>query len=202
MTDALRALIEISAALALSDAPLLERALSEAKSVTTARAIEEALLQSFLFLGYPAALRGFGAWRRMSGDAAQRGESIASAEWKSRGEATCARVYGGQYHRLRDNIAALHPELEEWMIGEGYGKVLSRPGLDLATRELCIIALLAPQDAAPQLYSHMRGALHAGAAENDVAEVVQFLEPMLPAVRATALAAQWQAVRTRSAREA
>ena len=29
-------------------------------------AVEEALLQSYLFLGYPAALRGLTAWRRIS----------------------------------------------------------------------------------------------------------------------------------------
>jgi 4-carboxymuconolactone decarboxylase len=41
---------------------------------------------------------------------------------------------------------------------EGYGKVL-RSALDLKTRELCIIALLASQDAPHQLHSHLRGAL-------------------------------------------
>jgi 4-carboxymuconolactone decarboxylase len=83
------------------------------------------------------------------------------------------------------------------MIVEGYGKVLSRPGLDLATRELCIVALLAPQDAAPQLYSHLRGALNAGAAEDSVDDVVRHLEGKLPPARATTLKQQWDAVRGR-----
>ena len=54
----------------------------------------------------------------------------------ARGEATCAAVYGPFYERLRLNIRALHPALDAWMIVEGYGKVLGRPGLDLARREL------------------------------------------------------------------
>jgi 4-carboxymuconolactone decarboxylase len=77
---------------------------------------------------------------------------------------------------------------------EGYGKVLSRPGLDLAARELCVVALLAPQDAAPQLYSHLRGALNAGAATTDVDEAVRIIDPLLPTARRHQLQAQWSAV--------
>ena len=58
--------------------------------------------------------------------------------WRREGEATCATVYGDHYKRLRQNINRLHPELDEWMIVEGYGKILSRPGLELRLRELCI----------------------------------------------------------------
>jgi 4-carboxymuconolactone decarboxylase len=54
------------------------------------------------------------------------------------------------------------------MVVEGYGKVLGRPGLDLATRELCIIALLVVLNAPRQLYSHLRGALNAGAHPSEV----------------------------------
>ena len=95
-------------------------------------------------------------------------------------------MYGGQYEKLRANIAALHPDMERWMVREGYGKVLGRPGLDLATRELCIVALLAPQDAGPQLYSHLRGALNAGADEALVDESVRLLLGSLPSERARA----------------
>lgn len=54
------------------------------------------------------------------------------------------------------------------MVVEGYGKVLGRPGLSLAVRELCVVALLVHQDAGPQLYAHLRGALNAGASELEV----------------------------------
>jgi 4-carboxymuconolactone decarboxylase len=54
------------------------------------------------------------------------------------------------------------------MVAEGYGKVLGRPGLPLVDRELCIVAMLAVLQAPRQLYSHLRGALHAGATESDV----------------------------------
>jgi 4-carboxymuconolactone decarboxylase len=45
----------------------------------------------------------------------------------------------------------------------GYGKTLSRPGLDLMRRELCSVALIVGQRAPRQLLSHLRGALNAGA---------------------------------------
>jgi 4-carboxymuconolactone decarboxylase len=193
MDEGLRALIRLSAALAAGESAAFRGAMADAAARADPLAVEETLLQSYLFLGYPAALRALGEWRALTGRAAlpaRRDE----AEWERRGAATCAAVYGGQYPRLRDNIAALHADMERWMIVEGYGKVLSRPGLDLAARELCIVALLAPQDAAPQLYSHLRGALNAGAAAEDVAEAVRIIDPLLPAGRRQQLQAQWSAV--------
>lgn len=195
MDEPTRALVRVSVALATRGSdigPVLRAAAAAAEPL----AVEEALLQSYLFLGYPTALRALAEWRRVSSQApppARRDE----AEWERRGAATCAVVYGGQYPRLRSNIAALHPDMEQWMLVEGYGKVLSRPGLDLATRELCIIGLLAPQDAGPQLYSHLRGALNAGAAEADVGEAVELIMPLLDAERSGELLKQWTAVRGR-----
>jgi 4-carboxymuconolactone decarboxylase len=193
MDDGLRALIRVSASLAAGEPAAFRDALAAAAAVADPLAVEEALLQSYLFLGYPAALRALGEWRALTGRAAAPARRD-DAEWERRGAATCATVYGGQYPRLRDNIAALHPDMERWMIVEGYGKVLSRPGLDLAARELCVVALLAPQDAAPQLYSHLRGALNAGAAATDVDEAVRIIDPLLPAGRRHQLQAQWSAV--------
>jgi 4-carboxymuconolactone decarboxylase len=196
VTDQQRALVGVSAAVAAGDADPLAAALQHAATVCEPLQVEEALLQSYLFLGYPAALRALGEWRRVSGHAAPEAADDV-ALWEERGAATCQRVYGGQYERLRDNIRALHPDMERWMVVEGYGKVLGRPGLDLATRELCIIALLAQQDAAPQLYSHLRGALNAGADTTMVAETVELLAPLLPDNRRAALHEQWHVVQQR-----
>ena len=199
MDEATRALIDISAALAGGSAGRLDSSLRAAVGVATPEAIEEALLQSYLFLGYPAALRGLAAWRRVSGIPALGTPAKDFKEWESRGTEICARVYGGQYEKLRANIAALHPDMERWMVVEGYGKVLGRPGLDLITRELCIVAALAWQDAGPQVYSHLRGALNAGADEAAVDEAVRRLLGSLTPERARMLSEQWNAVRARRA---
>jgi 4-carboxymuconolactone decarboxylase len=197
MNDTTRVLIEISGALAGGSAGRLDAALRAAIGVAAPEAVEEALLQSYLFLGYPAALRGLAAWRRISELPALAEPARDSAAWEKRGEKICALVYAGQYERLRANIAALHPDMERWMVVEGYGKVLGRPGLDLITRELCIVALLASQDSGPQVYSHLRGALNAGADESDVDEAVRRLLGSLPAERARVLSEQWSTVRAR-----
>ena len=77
-------------------------------------------------------------------------------------------------------IRRLHPALDEWMIVEGYGKVLSRPGLDLPRRELCIIAacIAARQDR--QLHSHLHGAVNAGAAPATVDAALVAVRDVVP----------------------
>jgi 4-carboxymuconolactone decarboxylase len=84
-------------------------------------------------------------------------------------------VYGANYERLRDNVRALHPALESWMVRDGYGRVLSRPGLDLLRRELCVIAQTAVLEARPQLLSHLKGAMNAGAASSLIEGTVELL---------------------------
>jgi 4-carboxymuconolactone decarboxylase len=199
MDDSTRALIDVSAALAGGSAGRLDAALRTAMGAAPPEAIEEALLQSYLFLGYPTALRGLAAWRRISAIPALGTPAKDFKEWERRGTEICARVYGGQYEKLRANIAALHPDMERWMVVEGYGKVLGRPGLDLVTRELCIVAMLGPQDAGSQVYSHLRGALNAGADEGEVDEAVRRMLGSLPPERARTLSEQWSAVRARRA---
>ena len=62
-------------------------------------------------------------------------------------------------------------QTREWLIMEGYGKTLSRPGCDTVTRELCIVAMLTVLGRKQQLTSHVRGALRAGATIQDLKEV-------------------------------
>ncbi|HUH12047.1 MAG TPA: hypothetical protein VMK65_03020, partial [Longimicrobiales bacterium] len=50
------ALVRLSAALATGDAAALDAELERAAAVAAPQAVEEALVQSYLFLGYPTAL--------------------------------------------------------------------------------------------------------------------------------------------------
>jgi 4-carboxymuconolactone decarboxylase len=124
-----------------------------------------------LFVGYPRALVAAAVFRRIEPDHAEGGEPSQYEgwrEWLARGEATCRIIYGQHYDRLRHNVRALHPALDTWMLVDGYGKTVSRPGLDLSRRELCAVAMLLPQDAPRQLLSHLKGAVNAGAAPEAV----------------------------------
>jgi 4-carboxymuconolactone decarboxylase len=175
------ALVRVAAAHAARDEEALRRSLIAARAAAGPAAVEEVLLQAYLFLGFPAAIWAFGVWRAVGGRAAGEGSmspgepssvalgSLAPAEeWERAGEEVCRRVYAENYEKLRRNVRALHGELDRWMIQEGYGKVLSRPALDLVTRELCVVAALAVTRWEPQLHSHMRGALNAGASPPEV----------------------------------
>ena len=156
--------------------------------------VEELILQSYLFAGFPRTLNAMREWRRMSGRAAPEedagADAAANAErWRAEGEATCAQVYDGMYEKLRVNIAALHPALDAWMVVEGYGKVLSRPGLDLLRRELCIVAVCAVARQDRQLQSHLHGSLNVGATRAQVAAALDAVADMLtPDERARAAA--------------
>jgi len=167
------ALIRLSMALALGDEDRLRKSMEACLELAEREAPEEVILQSYLFLGYPVALNAFGLWRELSGREPPGSAKDDWEDWARRGAVVCETVYGGQYPNLRANIRGLHPDMERWMVVEGYGKVLSRPGLPLGTRELCIVGLLALRELPRQLYSHLRGALNAGASPREVERVVE-----------------------------
>ena len=156
-------LVRLSAVIASRQTDKLSKHFNLIAAETDAVQVEEVILQSYLFLGYPIALNVMALWREKIGP----NTSIRSLEdrdtWVLRGEEVCGAVYAGQYDELRAHIRRLHPDLEQWMVQEGYGKVLGRSGLSLVERELCIVALLAVLDVPKQLYSHLRGALNVGA---------------------------------------
>ena len=197
MDERTRALLDVSSSLARGIRGEWPDVLRRASRVAPAAEIEECVLQSYLFLGYPTTLQALTAWRDLVPEAASVEGVTTLKAWHARGEAVCATVYGGQYQRLRENVLRLHPDLEHWMLTEGYGKVLARPGLDLKTRELCIVALLSAQDSPHQLYSHLRGALNAGATNAEVEEAVMVLAGALPRERAQQTRAVWNEVKAK-----
>jgi 4-carboxymuconolactone decarboxylase len=196
LDDATRSLVRLSAVLASGTETEIRGELQRAAQITSPEWIEELLLQTYLFAGFPRALNGMREWRRQSPRATAASEPEAdSRRLRELGEETCARVYGSMYDRLRQNIRDLHPLLDEWMIIEGYGKVLSRPGLDLGRRELCIVAACAATAQDRQLQSHLHGARNVGVPESVVAEALESLRGVIadePLSRATRM---WDRIR-------
>ena len=189
--------LRLSAALAARHEKVLDDALRALSATSDPAAVEEALLQSYLFLGYPVALNAIARWRELSGRPAPAAAADDLDVWRRRGAEVCRRVYGGTYDELRENVRALHPDMERWMVAEGYGKVLGRPGLALVERELCVVALLAVLDVPRQLYSHLRGALSVGASAPEVeAALAEGIALAAPEAAAGARAV-WERVRSR-----
>ena len=179
-----RALVRLSAVITGGDETDLRRAVAEAAPVIRPSWVDELLLQSYLFAGFPRMLNAAREWRKASGapvaadDEGTHDEMIET--WHRRGEATCSAVYGTMYPKLRENMQSLHPAIDAWMIVEGYGKVLGRPGLDLARRELCIIAACVAARQDRQLVSHLHGARHVGAPASWVDEALDALHDVTP----------------------
>ena len=195
LDDATRLLVRLAARIASGSESDMRAALAESRPIVPAEWVEELILQSYLFCGFPRSLNAMREWRRLTGsDAPDMAEGTGPEEWRRRGEVTCRLVYGEMYDRLRVNIRALHPELDEWMIVEGYGKVLSRPGLDLARRELCIVAACAASEQDRQLHSHLHGALNVGVAPSVVTEVVDALQDLVPESSRESIRLLWRRV--------
>ena len=177
-----RMLVRVAALLAGGSEQDIRNALQEAVGVVNDEWIEEAILQTYLFAGFPRSLNGMREWRRISGRTAPLSDVSEVADavvWKRDGEQTCSTVYGRFYAQLRHNIRDLHPALDGWMIMEGYGKVLSRPQLELWRRELCIVAACAISRQDRQLHSHLHVALHSGATASQVDETFEAIRDLL-----------------------
>lgn len=190
------ALIRLAAEIAAGSEKDVQRAFVAARDASVPAVwLEELVLQCYLFSGFPRALNAAREWRRQFPSApasvVRRDETVTEdasdagqvEEWRTRGEATCAAVYDGMYEKLRLNVRDLHPALDEWMVVEGYGKVLGRPGLDLARRELCVVAACAASGQARQLHSHLHGALNVGVSAATLGDAIDALAPQLGAAR-------------------
>lgn len=184
--ESTRALVRIAASIAGGDEATTRLIMETVAPITDNAKVEEVILQSYLFAGFPRTLNAARIWRSVSGTTAPSDDPEAKlsndSDWEEKGQETCRTVYGESYEMLRQNIRALHPALDTWMITDGYGKVLSRPGLDLKTRELCIVAACAASAQQRQLHSHLHGALNAGATVDEVESALSSLDDLVPAV--------------------
>jgi 4-carboxymuconolactone decarboxylase len=175
--------VRIAGAIAGSPEGQVRSLMSEAIDEVDPVQVEEIILQSYLFAGFPRTLNAMRMWRVVSERPAPDTDPEAAAEdfdlWRRRGASTCAVVYGKSYEKLRQNVCELHPALDEWMIVDGYGKVLSRPGVDLRTRELCVVAACAVSGQQRQLHSHLHGALNSGSSVGEIGAVLDALGDLI-----------------------
>jgi 4-carboxymuconolactone decarboxylase len=94
-------------------------------------------------------------------------------ERQERGEAALTAITGGTGTAVVESLKDLAPDLAQWIIEFSYGDVMSRPGLDLRSRQFATIAALtAMGTAAPQLKVHIAGALNVGCQPAEIVEVI------------------------------
>ncbi len=178
-----RVLSLYSAAVAVCNTAILSQVISVGKAHRISRAeFYEIVLQSYLFLGFPRMLE---AADHLSGEFPLRNQepipaAVDSEEvsnWVDRGLDLCKAVYDSSFDLLRRRVESFAPEIFRWMVLEGYGKVLSRPGVNIIDRELAIIACLMMENRERQLHSHIRGARNVGADETLIRQVVEDIGP-------------------------
>nr|WP_321466629.1 carboxymuconolactone decarboxylase family protein [uncultured Desulfobulbus sp.] len=90
-----------------------------------------------------------------------------------RGWQRLREVDGEAGERVLAALADIAPEFATYLIEFPFGDIYSRPGLDLKSREIAVVAALtALGNAAPQLKVHIHGALNVGCSREEVLEVI------------------------------
>ena len=152
--------------------------------------LHEIVLQSYLFCGFPRMLEALFCLaemippdRYLERCVADPSESLAytreeAMRFESDGRRLIKRIYADKYERLQEAVWKMSPEVFRLMLIEGYGKTLSRPKLDIITRELAVVASLTVDGRVRQLQAHLRGALNVGATVEQLQEALEALAPV------------------------
>ena len=90
-----------------------------------------------------------------------------------RGLAKLREIDGEAGERVIQSLADIAPDFARYIVEFPFGDIYSRPGLDLKSREIAVIAALtALGNAAPQLKVHIGAALNVGVRREEVLETI------------------------------
>ena len=90
-----------------------------------------------------------------------------------RGWEKLREIDGEAGERVVASLQDIAPDFGRYLIEFPFGDIYSRPGLDLKSREIAVVAALtALGNAAPQLKVHIHGALNVGCSRQEVVEVI------------------------------
>ncbi len=95
-----------------------------------------------------------------------------SPEAYRRGVERRDRIVGSGGTRRRKLMAAIHPDLERFLLEHAWGDVLSRPGLDERTRELVTLGILLALGRDRETLTHLTAALNIGISKDELAELL------------------------------
>src|SRR5271157_5177676 len=103
----------------------------------------------------------------------REGGTTMSGDRYERGWEKLKEVDGEAGERVMESLNAIAPDLARYVIEFAFGDVYSRPGLDLKSREIAVVAALtALGNATPQLKVHIHGALNVGCSRQELVEVI------------------------------
>ncbi len=142
--------------------------------------VREAILQTYLFAGFPRAINGL--WILREEDATPPAKPPRRPTLAA-GRRLCRRIYGRDYEPMLRNMRRMSPDIAAWILEEGYAKTLSRPRFTARERELLIVPTLIAMDAWRQLPSHVIGARNVGATASELARGVRAVSSLVGAAR-------------------
>jgi 4-carboxymuconolactone decarboxylase len=89
------------------------------------------------------------------------------------GLALINKINAAGYERFRKNLGEIAPDLVRLGVEVPFGNVLSRPGLDLKSRQIATVAALAALgNVENQLKFHIQGALNVGCTRQEIIELI------------------------------
>lgn len=157
----------VSALTASNQLKILERWLVLAFKQISILELEEVILQTLLFAGFPRTIEALAVLRKLAPNSVPQ-KNHRRFPTRTEGEITCKRIYGTKFDRLLANMDRLHPDLTRWILEDGYGRVMSRKGLDLKTRELAVFIVLMATGMFNQFKAHWYGMLNVGWLKDDI----------------------------------
>lgn len=90
-----------------------------------------------------------------------------------RGLEKLREIDGEAGDRVLESLDGIAPDFARYLIEFPFGDIYSRPGLDLKSREIAVVAALtALGHAAPQLKVHIQAALNVGVTRTEVVETI------------------------------
>ena len=93
-----------------------------------------------------------------------------------RGLAKLREIDGEAGDRVLESLDGIAPDFARYLIEFPFGDIYSRPGLDLKSREIAVVAALtALGNATPQLKVHIQGALNVGVTRPEVVETIMHM---------------------------
>ena len=141
--------------------------------------IYEAVLQTYLFCGFPAAIEALFIFDKLYPDHIRAHYKYKADDYLNAGRKNCKIIYGKNFEKLVSNFKKISPEMEQWMLIEGYGKVFNRIGLSLKQRELLNVSMLAVNYYPRQLFSHVAGCKNTGTTKKQLLEVLDLILPIM-----------------------
>src|SRR6202163_834073 len=104
---------------------------------------------------------------------------------RARGSQKIGEILGQAPDQVERSLGDLAPQLATYVLETIYGEIYQSPTLDSRTRQIVTVAALATLGtAAPQLRTHIGGALRCGVTREELVEIMMQLCPIFGGPRA------------------